>query len=165
MAIVQRTIREVTGDSLETNADIIRKSFGTAAGELGINLDNAPMYPAFTTAERLGELRSRGAEFFGLFIDDVPAGFVAVEKEKDGKYYMKRLAVLPEYRHGGCGKELVDFTIDYVKNKGIEKLYIAIVNEQTVLKDWYQGMGFRETSVKTFERLPFTVCFMELDID
>ncbi len=165
MAIVQRVIKDVTGDSLEANADIIRKSFGTVVDELSLTVENCPVYPAFTTVERLGELRSRGAEFFGLFIDGVPAGFAAVEKENDGKYYMKRLAVLPEYRHGGCGKELVNYTIDHVQNKGIEKLYIAIVNEQTVLKDWYQGMGFRETSVKTFERLPFTVCFMELYID
>jgi ribosomal protein S18 acetylase RimI-like enzyme len=158
-------IKDVTGAGLEANAAIVRQAFGTVAAELGLTETNAPVYPAFTTAARLGELRSRGAVFFGLFVDGVQAGFVVVEKEKDGKYYMKRLAVLPEYRHGGYGKKLVDFVIDFVKGRGSRKLNIAIVNEQTVLKDWYRGMGFRETSVKTFERLPFRVSFLEMDID
>jgi ribosomal protein S18 acetylase RimI-like enzyme len=164
LSIVTISIIDVTGASLEENAVIVRKAFGTVAVDLGLTTDNSPMYPAFTTAERLGELRTRGAVFFGLFIDGVAAGFVAVEKENDGKYYMKRLAVLPEYRHGGYGKKLVDHVIDYVKGRGSRKLYIAIVNEQTVLKEWYRGMGFRETSMKSFEHLPFTVCFMEMDI-
>jgi hypothetical protein len=118
LAEVRKTIREVTAESLEKNAGIIRKAFGTVAAELGLTVENCPAYPAFTTAERLGELRLRGAVFFGLFLDEVQAGFVAVEKE----------------------------------------------NEQAVLKGWYQGMGFTETSVKTIEHLPFRVCFMELDI-
>jgi ribosomal protein S18 acetylase RimI-like enzyme len=164
LAEVRKTIREVTAESLEKNAGIIRKAFGTVAAELGLTVENCPAYLAFTTAERLGELRLRGAVFFGLFLDEVQAGFVAVEKENDGKYYMKRLAVLPEYRHGGSGRELVDGVIDYAKSKGSNRLHIAIVNEQAVLKGWYQGMGFTETSVKTIEHLPFRVCFMELDI-
>jgi ribosomal protein S18 acetylase RimI-like enzyme len=157
-------IRDVTGDSLEANAAIVRKAFGTVAVELGLTTDNAPMFPAFTTVERMDELRARGLVFFGLFVNSIQAGFVAVEKENDGKYYMKRLAVLPEYRHGGYGKKLVDHVIDYVKARGSHKLYIVIVNEQAVLREWYRGMGFRETFVKTFEHLPFSVCFMELEI-
>jgi ribosomal protein S18 acetylase RimI-like enzyme len=164
LSVASGIIRDVTGASLEANAAIIRRAFGTVADELGFTEANVPVYPAFITAERLGELRSRGAVFFGLFIEDVQAWFVAVDKENDGKYYMKRLAVLPEYRQRGYGKKLVDFVIDFVKGRGSRKLHIAIVNEQAILKRWYQGMGFRETSVKYFERLPFRVCFMELDI-
>ena len=53
----------------------------------------------------------------------------------------------------------MDFIIDYVKKQGISKVCIAIVNEQTILKDWYKGMGFRETSVREFEQLPFDHIF------
>jgi ribosomal protein S18 acetylase RimI-like enzyme len=164
LAVGNNKIREVTDGKLDTSVEIIRRAFGTVAEEMGLTIENCPVYPAFTTIERLEELRARGAVFFGLFMDGRQAGFVAVEKEKDGKYYMKRLAVLPEYRHGGIGRELVNHIIDYVKNKGSQKLSIAIVNEQEVLKDWYKGMGFREISIKQFEHLPFTVSFMELDI-
>ena len=164
MGTLERTILEITDNALDTSVEIIQRAFGTVADEMGLTVENCPVYPAFTTIEKLEEMRERGGIFFGLFVDGVQSGFVAIEKERDNQYYLKRLAVLPEYRHGGFGRELVAFIIDHVKNRGISKLCIAIVNEQTVLKDWYKGMGFRETSVREFERLPFTVCFMEMDI-
>ena len=160
----EKKIKEITGDKLDKSVEIIRRAFGTVAQEMGITEKATPFFPAFITIERLEELRKRGAVFFGLFIDGKQAGFVAVEKENDGKFYMKRLAVLPEFRHGGYGRDLVDTVIGYVKSKGSQKLHIAIVNEQTVLKEWYQGMGFKEVSIQKFEHLPFKVCFMELSI-
>ena len=164
METLERTILEITHDGLDASVDVIRRAFGTVADEMCLTPENCPRYPAFTTIDKLEEMRENGGVFFGLFADGLQAGFVAVEKEQDNQYYLKRLAVLPEYRHTGFGRELVDFIIDYVKNRGISKLCIAMVNEQTVLKDWYKGMGFRETSIREFEQLPFTVCFMEMDI-
>jgi ribosomal protein S18 acetylase RimI-like enzyme len=160
----KKKIIEITGDKLDKSVEIIRRAFGTVAEEMGITEEVTPFFPAFITIERLEELRKRGAIFFGLFIDGQQAGFVAVEKENDGKFYMKRLGVLPEFRHGGYGRNLVDTVLEYVKNKGSRKLHIAIVNEQTRLKDWYLGMGFKEVSIQKFEHLPFRVCFMELSI-
>ena len=46
---------------------------------------------------------------------------MAVDVAKDGTYWMKRLAVLPEFRHGGSGKALVDTVIEYVRSQGAEK--------------------------------------------
>lgn len=159
-----KSVRVITLDPLEPSISIIRKSFGTVAQEMGFTPQNAPRYPAFIEMERLEESRRRGAIFWGLFIGGNQAGFVLVEKEPDGKYWMKRLAVLPEYRHGGSGKALVDTAIDYVCSKDEKKLYIAMVNEEKVLKDWYLAMGFKETSVEKFPHLPFSVAFMELDL-
>jgi N-acetylglutamate synthase-like GNAT family acetyltransferase len=144
---------------------IIRRAFGTVAEAMGIKEETTPFFPAFMTKEKLGETRGKGAIFWGLFVDGKQAGFVAVEKEKDSKYFMKRLAVLPEYRHGGNGRNLVNAAIDYVKKQGAKKLHIAMVNEEKVLKDWYLAMGFKESSVQKFEHLPFSVCFMELDVN
>jgi ribosomal protein S18 acetylase RimI-like enzyme len=158
------SIKEITDGSLEKSVEIIQRSFQTVADEMGLTRENCPVYPAFITLEKLEELKTRGAVFFGLFTDGEQTGFVAVEKERDGQYYLKRLAVLPEFRHAGLGRGLIDFVIEHVRNTGSKTLCIAIVNEQAVLKNWYQEMGFRETSVREFEHLPFTVCFMEMDI-
>lgn len=78
---------------------------------------------------------------------------------------INNLSVLPEFRHLGIGKELVDFAVDYSKNTlGADKIKIGIVEENTVLKEWYGKLGFVHTGTKKFEHLPFTVGFMELDI-
>ena len=165
MEVAARMIRELNGVSLEKSVAIIRSAFGKVADELGITIENVPMFPAFITIERLEEIRARGAVLFGLFSNGSQVGVVAVEKQDTGEYHLRRLAVLPEHWHGGLGRELVDFIIDYVRKLGVKKLYLGMVNEHTVLKNWYQSMGFIEIELKKFEHLPFTVCFMALEIN
>ena len=87
-----------------------------------------------------------------------------MEKADDSLYYLEKLSVLPEYRHNRYGGELVRFVLDTVVAKGAKKLSIGIIYEQTVLKDWYKDIGFRETGTRKFEHLPFTVGFMEIDL-
>ncbi|MGD0794505.1 MAG: GNAT family N-acetyltransferase [Dehalococcoidales bacterium] len=164
MEVAEKKIIDLASGSLEQSAAIIRSAFGKVAGELGITFENAPLFPAFITLERLEETRLRGALFYGLFIGGKQVGVVALEKRDTGDYYMERLAVLPEYWHGGLGRELVNFIIDRARRLGVRKLYLGMVNEHKVLKDWYKSMGFKEISVKKFENLPFSVCFMALDI-
>ena len=144
--------------------EIIRRAFRTVAEAQGITEQNAPRFTAFITPERLEETRRNNGVFWGLFVDRKQVGFVAVEKEPDGKYWMKRLAVLPEYRHGGSGKTMVDTAIAYTRSKGEKKLYIAVAGDRGVLNDWYTAMGFKQTSAQKFPNLPFSVVFMELKI-
>jgi GNAT superfamily N-acetyltransferase len=161
----KREIRIITNEPLEPSVALIRRSFATVAGEMGITEQNAPRYTAFITKERLEETRKWGGVFWGLFSGGQQVGFVAVEKEQDNKYWMKRLAVLPESRHGGSGRTLVDTVINYVRGLGEKKLYIGMVNEETVLKNWYLAMGFKVTTIlNDIPNLPFTVALMELDI-
>jgi ribosomal protein S18 acetylase RimI-like enzyme len=157
-------IREITGENLDKSVNIIRRAFGTVAEEMGYTEALVSAFPAFTTVEKLNVLKSRGAVFFGGFIDGKQAGFAALEKEPDGKYYIKRISVLPEYRHSGLGRALVNHVIGYVRNKGETKLHLTMADENPVLRNWYLGMGFKETSIKKFEHLPFYVSFMERDI-
>jgi len=159
-----KDIRVITREPLEPSLAVIRRAFGTVAAEMGITEQNAPLYTAFITKERLAESLKRNGVFWGLFDGKKQTGFVLIEQEKDGTWWMKRLAVLPEYRHGGNGKALVDTAIAYARSKSEKKLYIALVNEEKVLKDWYLAMGFKETSVQKFPHLPFSVAFMELEI-
>lgn len=164
LATIKKTIREVTDDALDNNVEIIRCAFGTVAVELKLTRENCPTHPSFITISQLSELRIKGLKFFGLFAGDRQVGFVAVEKASDTIYYMEKLAVLPEYRHKGYGRELVRFVIDYVRNHGGKKLSIGIIDKQTVLKNWYKEMGFKEIAAKEFEHLPFTVCFLDMEI-
>ena len=157
-------IREINDDSLESSADIIRQAFGAVIGELGITEENCPRFPAFTTVADLNEKRDRGARFFGAFADGNQVGFILVEMEKDGRYFAKRLAVLPENWHQGIGEKLMARAIECIRGYGVDKINIAIVDEHTILKKWYLNMGFREVSVEVIDFLPFNVGFLEKDI-
>lgn len=157
-------ILEIIDTPLDKSVEIIRKAFGAVIGELGITEENCPRFPAFTTVADLNDRLNREAKFFGAFADGQQVGFILVESEKDGRYFAKRLAVLPEYWHYGIGEELMVRAIECVRGYGVDKINIAIVNEHTILKDWYLAMGFREISVEVIDFLPFNVGFLEKDI-
>ena len=59
---------------------------------------------------------------------------------------------------------MAKFVFEYVKNRGAKVLSLGMIDEHTILKEWYKELGFREMSVKKFEHLPFTVCFMDYNI-
>lgn len=158
-------IRDVTGEPLEVNLDIIRRSFRTVADEMGITPENAPRYTAFLPLERLREERDNGARFFGYFLDGRQIGFVTAEPEEGGVWFMKRLAVLPEYRGRGIAGKLIEEVIDYVEGAGVNCLHIGIVNEQKGLKAWYEAMGFREYEVFEIPNLPFTVALLKMELN
>ena len=155
-------IREIANENeMENSVKVIVDSFQTVAVEFNLTKDNCPTHPSLVTMKQLNEMKRKGLKLFGLFEDDVQVGFVAVEKKKHKVFNLEKLAVLPEHRHKGYGGKLLEFAEGYVKNAVGDKLSIGIINEHAVLKKWYEGKGFTETSVMKFEHLPFTVCFME----
>jgi len=154
-------IREIsTEDQIAKSVEVIREAFATVAREFNLTSESAPTHPFFSTKEQLLELHKKMI-FFGLFIDEGQAGFVAVEKADGGTYYLGRLSVVPQFRHRGYGEQLVEFVLNYVKSRGGTKVALGMIDSQTVLKDWYISLGFNVTGTKKFEHLPFPVCFME----
>ncbi|MFC2070056.1 GNAT family N-acetyltransferase [Chloroflexota bacterium] len=162
MLSTKQAIREITDNELSNSAKVIRDSFKTVAIEFSLTKGNCPTHPSLTTVHQLRKLKEKGLLLFGLFLGNIQVGFVAIEKAENDLYYMEKLAVLPDYRHKGYGVELAKFVLGCIKNRGGKKLGIGIMNDHTVLKDWYKGLGFKETSTKRFPHLPFTVCFMEI---
>lgn len=154
-------IKRIDEHQFEECARVIRNSFITVADEFNLTKENAPTNPAFIERDSLEKMKEKGIGMFGAFEGDVCIGFVAIEKANEDVFYMERLAVLPEHRHKGIGRELMDFVFDYSRRNGGKKVSIAIINKNKRLKDWYIKYGFIETGVKEFKHLPFEVCFME----
>ena len=88
-------------------------------------------------------------------------GYMSLSKESDDIYELHNLAVLPEYRHNGLGKMLLDHAKETVKALGGKVIKIGIIEESTVLKNWYIANGFIHTGTKKFEHLPFTSGYLE----
>jgi len=149
-------------DQVDQLVEVIRRSHLTVAKEFNITEQNAHCNPAFIKKNVLLEkAREKEIEFFGYYEENKLVGCYALENAENGVYYLERLSVLPEERHRGLGEKLVWDSFKRVKHKGGVKVSIAIINEHTVLKEWYKAMGFIETGIKTFPHLPFDVCFLE----
>ncbi len=141
---------------------MLRKSFQTVRRQFNLNRKNCPGFAAFSGRDRLEELKENGARFFGAFWGRKMAGLITVEKAGDGHYYLEKLAVLPAYRHNGLGKALVEHALAYCTAERGKRVSIGLINENTVLKNWYKQLGFVEKEVKAYDHLPFTVCYMEI---
>lgn len=158
-------IREIKDDEVDSSARVISNSFSTVAREFNLTPQNCPTNPAFISTEELQRLKSKGIRIFGLFKLGIQIGFVAIERSAEKTYYMEKLAVDPHYRHHGYGRMLMDYVIDFVRTNNGKKLSLGIIDENHVLKKWYNDYGFKETGCKKFAHLPFIVCFMEKEIE
>ncbi len=156
-------------DSKEELSDalsVLKKSFKTVADEFGFTKDNAPTNAAFMTLERLIETTGDGVSLFGLFENGILVGTVALEKSKENPeiFYLERLSVLPEKRHLGYGRKLMDFAKNQAAVEKAKIISIGVIDSNKILKSWYIEYGFIETLIKSYEHLPFNVCFMELKL-
>jgi ribosomal protein S18 acetylase RimI-like enzyme len=137
----------------------------TVAKELNLTRENAPTNPAFLTMKKLLESIEKNVEFFIACENNKICGCVGIQQGKEeGEYYIERLAVLPAFRHRQYGKKLLDKAIEEIKMRNCKYISIGIINENIRLKKWYLDYGFIEKGTKRFEHLPFTVCFMGIDL-
>jgi GNAT superfamily N-acetyltransferase len=158
-------IRTISNEKeLNTFLSVIINSFSTVAEQLKLTKETAPTNPAFITAERLLEIYNN-IKCFGLYYENLPIGFFGLEESEDAMLMLEKLSVLPEYRHRGFGKMILDYTVQYASELGYKKISIAIINENSILKKWYGDYGFAETRINIFPHLPFEVCFMEFSIN
>lgn len=154
-------IRQVGMEYIAGVAEVIRQAFRTVADEFGLTPENCPTHPSFMTAERLRAQVDGGLQLLGYFADDTLAGVIGIKRMSPSDFEIERLAVLPEYRHRRFGAKLMIHAWEQIVRQGGEKACIGIVDENTVLKQWYQQQGFVVTGTTRFPHLPFTVCFME----
>lgn len=155
-------IRVESKEQLDICLDIVHKSFQTVADELNLTKDNCPSYTAFMPIEKLISQFENNTPMFLYQYNGCFAGYFSLSINGDS-VELNNLAVLPEYRHLGIGKELVDYAITYSKHTiGASKISIGIVEENLIVKDWYEKLGFVHIGTKKFEHLPFTVGFMEI---
>ncbi len=151
-------------EQLNICLEIIHSSFITVAEEFGLVENNCPSHTAFMTIDKLQKQFDDGRPMFLFHQDDIPVGYFSLLKCRDEEWELNNLAVLPEHRHLGIGKAMVDYAVATVKNYGETKISIGIIEENTLLKNWYLKLGFTHVSTHKFEHLPFTVGFMKMEI-
>ena len=157
-------IKVTTENQLDTCLNIIHKSFQTVADDMNLTKENCPSHTAFMPLEKLQNQFENGNPMFLYEYNNKFIGYFSLSIN-DNSVELNDLSVLPEYRHLGIGKKIVNYAVDYSKNTlGVNKIKIGIVEENTILKEWYKTLGFVHTGTRKFEHLPFTVGFMELEL-
>ena len=154
-------IHALTKEDLPVCLEVIHRSFQTVADEFGLTKENCPTNGAFIPLEQLMDDYEKGTLMFALFHEGEMAGYMQLDKKDGDEVKLKKLAVLPQYRHLGFGKELLDFAKGKAKELGAGKLTLGMIDENIRLKNWYFANGFVLVETKVIPSLPFTVGYME----
>ena len=158
-------IRKLTENDLEEAVNVIRSSFMTVAEEFNITKENAPAFTAFATdMDRLRTwMFEQHRPMFGYFVDGKMAGYYNL-MIKDKECELGSLSVLPEYRHKHIGRTLLEDSLTKAAEYGCTIMKLSIVEENTVLRKWYEDQGFIHTGTVKYDFFPFTCGYLEKEL-
>lgn len=159
-------IKAVDVKDIRECAKVIRESFSTVAIEFGFTIENAPGFTAFaTTEERLNcQLTGEHRPMYAFFDDETIVGYYSLLLQENKECELNNLCVIPAYRHNGIGEELLKDAFKNAKELNCIKINIGIVEENKVLRKWYESFGFVHTGTKKFDFFPFTCGYMEKNL-
>ena len=159
-------IREIKDNEIKQCVNVIRQSFQTVADEFGFTEENAPRFTAFATDEAkvLMWKNEQHRPMFGYFENDVLIGYYNLALTPEGECELGSLCVLPGKRHSGIGDALLEDAISRARALGFGKLNLSIVEENKVLRKWYEDHGFVHVGTKKFDFFPFTCGYLERSI-
>lgn len=159
-------IREIQEKDIDECVNVIRTSFQTVADEFGFTKENAPRYTAFATdAKRirwqmLGEQRP----MYAYFDEDSIVGYYSLALQDNNECELNNLCVLPAYRHKGIGEALLSDAFERAKKLGCTTLNIGIVEENRVLRKWYENFEFIHLGCRKYDFFPFTCGYMKKEL-
>lgn len=151
----------VQAERLDECAAVIRAAFATVAAARGLTPETAPTHPSLTSTDEVTAWCRAGVRWFAAVGANGLVGCVALKRSsRPGVCYLERLAVLPDRRHHGLGRRLVERVARVAREQGARELSIGIIDDDDVLERWYEASGFRKAGTKRFPHLPFTVAYL-----
>jgi ribosomal protein S18 acetylase RimI-like enzyme len=147
----------------EIISKIVREASKDGAAGLGMREEDFPNFVAFESPNAVRKRVENGDTPVLAYLQDQIVGTVRYARDTTDpqKGYIKRLAVLPEHRHSGCGDALMAFAESQLREMGVTRVELAIVATLTRLQAYYTRLGYTPKERKTFPTLPYEVLFME----
>ena len=159
-------IREARREEIPACVRVIRNSHQTVADTFGFTIENAPRYVAFATDENRLRWHMDG-EHRLMFVEEeggIIRGYYSLLQKNADECELGNLSVLPEYRHRGIGTALLEHSVRMAREHQCKVMRLSIVEENTVLRKWYEQNGAVHTGTEKFDFFPFTCGYMMMDL-
>ena len=144
---------------------VIHAAYESVAEQFGITDENTPNRGhASLPIEELEMQFQRGRFMYGYSVQNRIVGFISFTKSSEhGKDCVKinDIVVLPEHQHNGIGTAMLDFAKDQALAFGIKKVTLGMIDDNTVLKEWYIKNGFNQFMAIQYDGAPFLAGYME----
>lgn len=159
-------IKRVEKQDIAECVKVIKESFATVAKEFGFTVENAPRFTAFaTTEDRLKhQLLEENRPMYAFYDNENIVGYYSLLVQDNNECELNNLSVIPAYRHRGIGEELLKHAFKIAKELNCNKINIGIVEENNVLRKWYESFEFIHIGTQKFDFFPFTCGYMEKNL-
>lgn len=77
--------------------------------------------------------------------NDVPVGIAQaiIRIEEEGQWHIKSVYLNKDFRGDGYGKEMIDFILAEIKNRGGKTVTLNVMDTQEIAKNIYKKFGFK----------------------
>lgn len=158
-------IKQCRREYLPSCLDVYHKGYETVANEFGLTEENCPdRGRASLPIDKLISEFENGALIYGYFAQSEMVGLISFKMKDESVCKINDVIVLPENRHNGYGKELLDFCKTEARKRGAAKVTLGMIDNNRKLRKWYEKYNFRNIGYKNFENAPFTVGCMECNL-
>ncbi len=159
-------IGQVKESQLAECVQVIRDSFQTVADTFGFTVENASRFTAFaTTLDRLNwQMHGEKRPMFACMEENRVVGYYSLLMQEGEECELNNLCVLPSHRHQGIGEQLLHHAFQTAREMHCRKMHIGIVEENQLLRKWYESFGFVHTGTRKFDAFPFTCGYMEKEL-
>ena len=159
-------IRKVERADITECVRVIRDSFRTVADEFGFTKENASRFTAFAISEEwlLWQMEGEHRLMFADEENGIIRGYYSLKLSDSGECELSNLAVLPQYRHQGIGAKLLKHAMDTAREQHCKVINLGIVEENTVLRQWYERNGAVHTGTEKYDFFPFTCGYMKITL-
>ena len=117
---------------------ITKEAFQVYKESAGIEYGIPALYDTYENVEQDIERKL----FLVVTLEDVVVGSVRVEINNDGTAYLSRFAVEVSEQKNGVGAILIEAVDEFMKELGVEKLYLHTASKVLLLIRFYYGKGF-----------------------
>lgn len=156
-------IQPITPADIPACVHVIREAFLTVAKAFDFTAENAPRFTAFAMSEErlTWQYEQEHRPMYAYYDAGNIVGYYSLALPDERACELNNLAVLPAYRHHGIGGKLLLHSFGEAEKRGRTTMKIGIVEENTVLRNWYESYGFVHTGTEKFDFFPFTCGYME----
>lgn len=159
-------IKKISEKDIPECVQVIKDSFLTVANEFNFTEENAARFTALAiNNERLLWQYNEQRPMFGYYNDNGKiVGYFSLEIKDNSECELNNLCVLPAYRHQKIGGLLLEYAFDKAAEMNCTKMNIGIVEENKMLRKWYENYGFKHIGTQKYDFFPFTCGYMEKEL-
>ncbi|WP_455628058.1 GNAT family N-acetyltransferase [Parabacteroides chinchillae] len=144
------SIKKATTDDCLTIRSLASRTWGNTYGSILSKEQLDYMFDMMYAPENiLKQMNELHHQFFIIFKDDEPAGYLSIEKKENDLFNFQKIYSLPETHGSGIGRYIIEQGIAYLKSICSTPFTIELyVNRHNPAVNFYKHMGFEEVAIR-----------------